>query len=120
LSGAREDFALNARSLGRHERPRPGSNGDAFWFRPYVPKKPFAAIGGVVAGSAREALGFVARRTAAAGFSRILYKEMTRDEVAPARAVRVVVPDMETSNPFYTGIRARALLVADLLRRHAW
>jgi ribosomal protein S12 methylthiotransferase accessory factor len=56
----------------------------------------------------------------AGGFSHVLYKDITRPEVAPARAVRVVVPGVETTSPFYTGLRARALLVANLMRRHAW
>ncbi|RYG16432.1 hypothetical protein EON82_25015, partial [bacterium] len=68
ISGAREDLGVKARSLGRHERPRPLSKGDAFWIRPHVPKKPFATVVDCKASSAREALEFAVRRVTEAGF----------------------------------------------------
>jgi ribosomal protein S12 methylthiotransferase accessory factor len=120
LSGAREDFALKVRSLGRHERPRPGSDGQAFWFRPHVPKKPFDAIPGFVGTSAREDLAFIVKRLTAASYPRVLYRDMSLPEVAPARVVRTLVPGTETTNPFYTGLRARTLMVRDLMERHGW
>jgi ribosomal protein S12 methylthiotransferase accessory factor len=90
------------------------------WFRPYVSKKSFARVEGLSANNALDAVTWVARRVSAAGFSRILFKEITREDVAPARAVRVVVPGVETNSPLYSGVRARTRLVADLMHRHSW
>jgi len=120
LSGAREDFSVKARSLGRHERPRPVSRADAYWIRPHVPKKPLSAVAGVIGRDAREDLAYVVRRLTAAGFDRVLYRDLSRPEIAPARVVRAFVPGTEDTNPFHTGLRARTLMVQDLMRRHAW
>jgi len=120
LSGAREDLGIQARSLGRHERPRPLSVGDAYWIRPYVPKKPLSCVRGFVAESAREDLAFLVRRLSAAGFDQILYRDLSRDELTPACVVRAFVPEMEDTNPFHTGLRARTMMVQDLMRRHEW
>jgi len=119
-SGAREDFGINARSLGKHERPHPLSRGDAYWIRPYVPKKPLSANAGLVTKSASEDLDFIVRRLTAAGFERVLYRELSNEQVAPAHVVRTLVPGMEDTNPFHTGLRARTLMVQDLMRRHEW
>ncbi|WP_394825906.1 YcaO-like family protein [Pendulispora albinea] len=120
ISGAREDFGIKARSLGRHERPRPLSRGDAYWIRPYVPKKPLTDVRGKVAPSAREDLEFILQRLTAAGFERVLYWDLSRQETSPAHVVRALVPGMEDTNPFHTGLRARTLMVQDLMRRHGW
>ncbi|HWL86056.1 MAG TPA: YcaO-like family protein [Polyangiaceae bacterium] len=120
LSGAREDVGVQARSLGRHERPRPLSRGDAYWIRPHVPKKPLSNVIGLAAPNARDELEFIVRRITAAGFDRVLYRDLSRDETAPAHVVRAFVPGMEDTNPFHTGLRARALMVQDLLQQHEW
>ncbi|WP_394845122.1 YcaO-like family protein [Pendulispora brunnea] len=120
LSGAREDFGIRPRSLGRHERPRPLSRGDAYWIRPYVPKKPLRDVVGFVGQSARENVDFIVRRLTAAGFDRVLYRDLSPDDVAPGHVVRALVPGMEDTNPFHTGLRARTLMVQDLMRRHEW
>ena len=120
VSGGREDMGLRARSLGRHERPRPISRGDAYWIRPYVPKKPFAQISGHGTMSVTEDLAFVVERVTAAGFDSVLWADLTRPEAAEAKVVRVLVPGMEDTNPFHTGLRGRARIVGDLLHNHAW
>jgi len=43
VSGAREDFSVKARSLGRHQRPRPVSRGDAYWIRRTCPRSRWQA-----------------------------------------------------------------------------
>jgi len=50
-----------------------------------------------------------------AGFCHVLLADYSREEIAPARVVRVVIPGVETTNPFFTGWRARCLAIADLL-----
>jgi len=120
VSGAREDFSVKARSLGRHQRPRPVSRGDAYWIRPNVPKKPLASVAGKIGRDAREDLEFIVQRLVAAGFDRVLYCDLSREEIAPARVVRAFIPGMEDTNPFHTGMRARALMVQELLGRNEW
>jgi ribosomal protein S12 methylthiotransferase accessory factor len=120
VAGAREDFGFKPRSLGRHERPRPQSRGDAFWLRPHVTKKPFASIAGHRSASAREDVEFLVRRLTAAGYTQVLWADLSREELAPARVVRTLIPGLEDTNPFFTGIRARAQIVEDLMQEHAW
>ena len=45
----------------------------------------------------------------------LIVVDMTVEEIAPARAVRVIIPGLETINPFYSGNRARATMLRDLL-----
>ncbi len=52
-----------------------------------------------------------------AGIDRVLVCDLSRSEIAPARVVRVIIPGIETNNPFYTGPRARLTLLRDLLPR---
>lgn len=56
-------------------------------------------------------------RLLAAGCDPVLVADYTLPEIAPARVVRVIVPGLETLNPFRTGARARRALLADLLPR---
>jgi ribosomal protein S12 methylthiotransferase accessory factor len=41
--------------------------------------------------------------------------DLTSPGIAPAHVVRVLIPGLETNNPFYTGPRARCTLLRDLL-----
>jgi ribosomal protein S12 methylthiotransferase accessory factor len=50
-----------------------------------------------------------------AGFERVLAIDYSLPELAPIRAVRVLIPGIETANPFYTGPRAHAVALRDLL-----
>jgi ribosomal protein S12 methylthiotransferase accessory factor len=119
-SGAREDMGLKPRSLGRHERPRPSSRGDAYWIRPYVPKIPFGAFRGCVGESVKADIDFVVRALTTAGFDRVLWTDLSSPDVPIAKALRVLIPGMEDTNPFHTGLRARARIVRDLMHRHEW
>lgn len=120
VSGAREDFAIRVRSLGRHERPRPRPRGAYLWLRPGVPKKKFAASWGVRSTSGRDDLRFIVERLTAASYGRVLYRDISSEVTKPVAAVRAMIPGLETPNPFSTGLRARMNLVTDLLRKHEW
>ncbi|RYG16623.1 hypothetical protein EON82_24775, partial [bacterium] len=63
-SGAREDMGLKPRSLGRHERPRPVSRGDAYWIRPHVPKIAYGQVQGQVGASVKADIDFVVKKLA--------------------------------------------------------
>lgn len=120
ISGAREDLGLHVRSLGRHERPRTASLGAVYWFRPWVPKRPFTDRNGKSHRSGREDLAFLVTQIASAGYERIVYCDLSRAEAAPGCVIRALIPGAEGVNPLCTGMRARTHVVRDLLRRHAW
>lgn len=116
IAGAREDLAIKTRSLGRHERSRPASRTrNRVWFGRVRPTVRFADLGGLVTDDAFIELGWMVERCAAAGVGRVLVVDLGRPELAPARVVRVVVPGLESTNPFHTGPRCRAVALHDLL-----
>lgn len=117
-AGGREDLSIHARSLGRHERPRPVSHQDAwFWLDPDAIRRPVDDIQGFSSDDVREDLTWCLDRIRAAGVERVLVADLTPPGIEPAHVVRVIVPGLETNNPFYTGPRARLLLARDLLPR---
>ncbi len=116
IAGAREDLSIKARSLGRHERPRPViESGATFWYRSDDPRKPFSAIEGFVSNDLREDVLWILDRVREAGCEHVLFVDYTIPEIAPAHAVRVVIPGLEGTNPFYTGPRARVAAIRDLV-----
>jgi ribosomal protein S12 methylthiotransferase accessory factor len=118
IAGGREDFSLQARSLGRHERPRLGRPGaHAFWFGNDRPLQAFDAAGGHVTDDVLDELRWMVGEIAAAGLGQILLADLTVDRIAPAYAVRAVIPGSETTNPLCTGDRGRATCIRDLLPR---
>ena len=114
------DVAMNVRSLGRHERPRPNGIAELSRFQPWTSKRPFDANPGFVARDARDEVAFIVQRLTAASFDRVLYRDLSTEKTMPARVVRVLIPGMEDINPLYTGLRARVRAVSDLMRRHTW
>ena len=52
-----------------------------------------------------------------AGFEHFLVTDYSAPRIRPAHAVRVIIPGIETTNPLFTGTRARATLIRDLLPR---
>ena len=117
-AGAREDLSIRARSLGRHERPRPFSAADAwFWLDRDAVLHPVDRAAGYTSADVYDDLRWCLRRVGEAGLDRVLVHDLSHDAVAPARVVRVIVPGLETNNPFYTGPRARLVLLRDLLPR---
>ncbi len=119
IAGGREDYSLQARSLGRHERPRtmlPRSQ--VFWFCNDRPVRPFAETAGLVTRDILEELEWMVDRVHDAGYRQFLVVDYTMERIRPAYAVRVILPGLESTNPLYTGARARATTIRDLLPRH--
>jgi ribosomal protein S12 methylthiotransferase accessory factor len=116
VSGSREDLTIKARSLGRHERPRPTLEAsELFWFGAEPAQEPFSSLQSFTSRDARDDLMFALTALRNAGFERVLAVDYSLPEIAPVRAVRVLVPGLESVNPFYTGPRARAAALHDLL-----
>jgi ribosomal protein S12 methylthiotransferase accessory factor len=117
-AGGREDLSIHARSLGRHERPRPVDVSDAwFWMDPDCIEKPISEVAGFYSDDIYSELAWCLARLQAANVSHALVVELTPPGIAPVSVVRVILPGLETNNPFYTGLRARLLLLKDLLPR---
>lgn len=117
-AGGREDLSIRARSLGRHERPRPISHEDAwFWLDPDTVYQTIHQIDGLSSDDVHTDLAWCLDRVRAAGLDSVLVADITPPGIEPAHVVRVIVPGLETNNPFYTGPRARLVLLRDLLPR---
>lgn len=118
IAGGREDFSLQARSLGRHERPRTAvPAAQAFWFGNDRPTRAFDRTPGHVTDDILDELRWMVSEVHAAGFGNVLLVNLTVDKIAPAYAVRAVIPGSETTNPLCTGERGRATCIRDLLPR---
>lgn len=116
VAGGREDLSIKARSLGRHERPRTISPSDAwFWLNPDPDYKPLSKISGLSSGDIHDDVNWCLDRIQAGGVKHVLAVDLTHPGIEPATVVRVIIPGLETNNPFYTGSRARLLLLRDLL-----
>lgn len=116
VAGSREDLALPARSLGRHERTESRRRANtAPELDNGAPRTPFDSVAGYQSRDAAADVRWVVDQLARAGFDHALMVDMSQRRIAPAQVVRCLVPGMETINPFYTGPRARAALLADVL-----
>jgi ribosomal protein S12 methylthiotransferase accessory factor len=116
IAGGREDLSIRARSLGRHERPRPiGSREGWFWLDPDPVFKRVDTIEGLRSADVHDDLLWSVDRIRAAGVDHVLVVDLTDAAIAPAHVARVIVPGLETNNPFYTGPRARLVLLRDIL-----
>jgi ribosomal protein S12 methylthiotransferase accessory factor len=117
-AGGREDLSIKARSLGRHERPRPSDPGTVwFWMDPDTPVASVAPRAGLTSCDVLHDLVWALDRLREAGVGQVLACDLSPPEIAPVRVVRVGVPGLETNNPFYTGQRARLALLRDMLPR---
>lgn len=116
--GGREDMTVKARSLGRHERPRPRV-ADLYWYwvRPEGPFASVDACGGFESKDAHDDLLWVIERLREAGVEQLPVVDMTVEEAKPARVVRVNIPGLESNQPFHTGVRARTATLWDLMPR---
>jgi ribosomal protein S12 methylthiotransferase accessory factor len=118
IAGGREDYSLHARSLGRHERPRTAVPlSQIFWFSNDRPIRPFQETIGFHSKDILEELEWMVDCVEAAGFSMFLVADYSVPQIRPAHAVRVLIPGLETTNPLFTGPRARATIIRDLLSR---
>jgi hypothetical protein len=68
-----------------------------------------------VSRDARADLEFIFGQLEAASRDRLLVMYYPLPEIHPARVVRVIIPGLETINPFFVGVRARSALLRDLL-----
>ena len=115
-AGGREDLAINARSLGRHERPRPRAVRDAwFWLDPDPACKMLDEVAGFASDDLRAEVMWCLDKLRGAGVEHVLAHDLTVPAIEPAHVVRIIIPGLESNNPFYTGPRARLALVRDLL-----
>ena len=115
VAGGREDLTVRARSLGRHERPKPlRARAEMFWSRP-DPGVPLQALGGVEHADVYDDCCWIRARLHAAGIEHLFAADLSVASLAPAAAVRVVIPDLETNSPFHCGVRARRVLLDELL-----
>ena len=118
IAGGREDYSLHARSLGRHERPRTAvPKSQIFWFSSDSPLRSFNETVGLLTGDILKELEWIVERVTNAGYPMFLVADYTIPSIHPAHAVRVLIPGLETTNPLFTGCRARATLIRDLLPR---
>ncbi|MUL66709.1 hypothetical protein BOO86_19710 [Mycobacterium sp. CBMA 234] len=118
VAGGREDLAIHVRSLGRHERPAPVNMKDVwFWLDPDTVFEPIDFMPGFASDDVRDDLQWSLDRIRDAGVVTLPALDMTPPEIAPAHVVRVILPGLESNNPFYTGDRARLVLLRDLLPR---
>lgn len=117
-AGGREDLSIHARSLGRHERPRPINIADSwFWTDPDCVQRPVADVAGFSSADINLDLTWCLARLRSANVDHVLFLDLTPPGIEPISVVRVIVPGLETNNPFFTGMRARLLLLRDLLPR---
>jgi ribosomal protein S12 methylthiotransferase accessory factor len=80
---------------------------------------PVADLGGVCRSDVLDDLVWCLERLHFAGIQHVLVCDLSRSEIAPVRVVRIIIPGLETNNPFFTGPRARLALLRDLLPRWA-
>jgi ribosomal protein S12 methylthiotransferase accessory factor len=120
IAGGREDYSLQARSLGRHERPRTAvPRSQISWFSNDRPVRPLADTAGFKSRDILQELEWMVDRVLDAGCEMLLVADFTMPRIRPAYAVRVLIPGLETTNPLFTGRRARATILRDLLPRAA-
>jgi ribosomal protein S12 methylthiotransferase accessory factor len=120
IAGGREDYSLQARSLGRHERPRtlvPKSQ--VFWFGNDRPTRALEKTAGFDSRDVLEELEWLIDRVQDGGYEHILLANFTCAQIHPAYAVRILIPGIETTNPLHAGARGRATLIRDLLPRQS-
>jgi ribosomal protein S12 methylthiotransferase accessory factor len=115
IAGGREDIAPRVRSLGRHERPRPmRAAGLSVWSR-QKPTRHLEEVGGYHSNDIFAEFNWVRHRLIDAGVPHLLALDITDPLMTQAHVVRVIVPGLETNNPFYCGPRARATLAAEVV-----
>lgn len=118
VAAGREDLTIQARSLGRHERSTPlRMAAHLFWQNSDEHMIGLSEIDGMCADDAYVEFEWVRHRLIEAGVKHLIAVDLTREEIRPAHAVRVIIPGLETNNPYYCGPRARAALISDVVAR---
>lgn len=117
IAGGREDMSVKARSLGRHERPMPFMiSGRKRW----LTDEEHGHAGDFLvpdheADDLYDEFSWIRQRLIEAGVRHLIAFDLTRSDLSPIHVVRVVIPGLETNNPFYCGPHARAALATDVL-----
>ena len=115
IAAGREDLIVQARSLGRHERPRPlRGAAQAFLLDRRSPPVAARQVGGMEFNDHADEFGWIRSRLISAGLRHLIAVNLTVEGMYPASAVRVVIPGLETTNPFHIGRRGRFALIEDL------
>jgi ribosomal protein S12 methylthiotransferase accessory factor len=115
-AGGREDLSIRARSLGRHERPRPISAEDGwFWLNPDAVYYKLDQRNSLISSNVLAEIRWSLDKLRLAGCEAVVVIDITPPGIAPASVVKVIIPGLETNSPFYLGPRGRASLLADLL-----
>ncbi|HEU4711127.1 MAG TPA: YcaO-like family protein [Pyrinomonadaceae bacterium] len=116
VAAGREDLTVQARSLGRHERSSPlRAAANFFWQDESERRLHFNELEGLVTNDCYTEFKWVREKLIAAGVKHLIAVDLTREEMKPARAVRVILPGLESNNPYYCGPRARLALVSDMV-----
>ena len=72
---------------------------------------------GHVSSDIRDDVAWCLDRIRHAGFEQLVVADLGHPAIAPAHVVRVIIPGLESNNPFFTGARARLILLRDMLPR---
>ena len=116
IAGGREDLALQVRSLGRHERPRPlRPIAQMYWQDRDVRRVSSSNLGGVQLDDIYEEFKWIRERLLEAGVKHLIAVDLTQPDILPVRVVRVILPGLETNNPFRLGPRGRVALISDFV-----
>ncbi len=119
VAGAREDLVLKARSLGRHERPAMRrSAAQRALLAVNAIQRPIASVRGAAHTDVLDDLRHGMQGLQAHGVRRVLCVDYSTDTIAPARVVRVVIPGLESDNPFHTGVHAHLAHLDGLVPPH--
>ena len=86
-----------------------------FWFSNDRPLCSLGQITGLQSRDILDELEWIVDRLTDAGFPMLLFAYYTIPRISPAHAVRVLIPGLEVTNPLFTGRRARATLIRDIL-----
>jgi len=116
VAAGREDLTVQARSLGRHERANPlRTHAYLFWQNEGEGGIGLSQIDGLVADDAYIEFQWVRQKLIEAGMKHLIAVNLTPEEISPSHVVRVIIPGLETNNPYYSGPRARIALISDLV-----
>jgi ribosomal protein S12 methylthiotransferase accessory factor len=116
IAGGREDLLIQARSLGRHEGARP-RRAESWWYfaDPDRATTTPAERRGLLSDDICADILWVLDEVRSAGVDCAPAVDCSRPGMGPACTVRVILPGVESTNPYHTGLRGRAAMLPDLL-----
>lgn len=116
-AGGREDLSLHARSLGRHERTRPRLPEMSLhrWLDPDRVQVPASALGGTRLTDVFDEVRWCLARLCEVGVDTVAAVDLTQPGMAPARAVRVIIPRLLSNSPSAFDRRGHIRVLGDLV-----